>query len=111
MPNLKVAFVVCWFFVRYTQPSPVLSAYDVWPLNAVSNPNDFGWISKWSAIGDSYAAGIGAGSSPQSSEDRQCSRYGDAYPYLLNDLMENDNAEFKFLPCAGVGALIALEIS
>ncbi|KAL8776615.1 MAG: hypothetical protein Q9194_003046 [Teloschistes cf. exilis] len=65
------------------------------------------WIKSWSAIGDSYAAGIGAGEGPGTSDDRSCSRYGDAYPHLLDDLMDNKKAEFKFLACTGA---ISVEI-
>lgn len=71
-------------------------------MNEFYDPYYFGWIKSWSAIRDSYAAGIGAGEGPGTSDDRSCSRYGDAYPHLLDDLMDNKKAEFKFLACTGV---------
>lgn len=65
-------------------------------------PSYFTWIHTWTAIGDSFAAGIGAGQYPKTHEDTSCSRYGDAYPVMLNDLMEIPQASFNFIACTGV---------
>lgn len=72
------------------------------PLTSNTDPGDFGWVTAWTAIGDSFAAGIGAGHYPETHEDGLCSRYGDAYPVILNDLMNNPQASFKFVACTGV---------
>ncbi|KAI4189588.1 MAG: hypothetical protein LQ346_005088 [Caloplaca aetnensis] len=64
-------------------------------------PSYFTWIHTWTAIGDSFAAGIGAGQYPKTHEDTSCSRYGDAYPVMLNDLMEIPQASFNFIACTG----------
>ncbi|KAL8759101.1 MAG: hypothetical protein Q9184_003726 [Pyrenodesmia sp. 2 TL-2023] len=69
--------------------------------NVVEVPSYFAWINTWAAIGDSFAAGIGAGSTPKEADEVQCSRYGDAYPAILNDLMEIPQVSFKFLACTG----------
>lgn len=84
--------------------SPITTVPNVWPFNSAKDPNHFGWITSWTAIGDSYAAGIGAGSSPEGSDDTLCSRYGEAYPVLLNELMEISQDQFQFLACTGVWA-------
>ncbi|KAL8925829.1 MAG: hypothetical protein Q9208_003326 [Pyrenodesmia sp. 3 TL-2023] len=69
--------------------------------NVVGAPSFFSGINTWTAIGDSFAAGIGAGSVPKEADEVQCSRYGDAYPVMLNDLMEIPQASFEFLACTG----------
>ncbi|KAL9621816.1 MAG: hypothetical protein Q9160_003789 [Pyrenula sp. 1 TL-2023] len=64
------------------------------------DPNDQSWIQKWAAIGDSYSAGIGAGSRT----DRSCSRYNHSYPALINNdarMGQNSNQKFQFLSCSG----------
>jgi len=68
---------------------------------------DFSWITKWSAIGDSYAAGIGAGNSysigSPSSASLDCSRYDGAYPNLINLQLGTDpeSIDFMFSACSG----------
>lgn len=71
------------------------------------NLYDFSWITKWSAIGDSYAAGIGAGNSysigSPSSASLDCSRYDGAYPNLINLQLGTDpeSIDFMFSACSG----------
>jgi lysophospholipase L1-like esterase len=68
---------------------------------------DFSWITKWSAIGDSYAAGIGAGNSygigSPSLTSYDCSRYDGAYPNLINLQLGTDpeSIDFMFSACSG----------
>ena len=99
------------FLMSYVQSLPLqipdIEIQDIWPFNVA--PTDFDWISNWAAVGDSYAAGIGAGSAPKEAEDVRCSRYGSAYPLMLNDLMDNENAQMKFLACVGVKSTARLE--
>ncbi|KAH6621723.1 SGNH hydrolase-type esterase domain-containing protein, partial [Boeremia exigua] len=61
----------------------------------------FSWVKSYAALGDSFAAGIGAGERRGSAFDQewQCSRYSDAYPLKIQDVVEADN--FKFLACTG----------
>ena len=58
-------------------------------------------IKHWAALGDSFAAGIGAGKSI----DRDCSRYDQAYPAVINDnedvWRKKDDRKFEFLACSG----------
>ncbi|KAF2495751.1 SGNH hydrolase, partial [Lophium mytilinum] len=39
------------------------------------------WVRAWATLGDSYAAGIGAGNRV----DRSCSRYDKSYPYFISN--------------------------
>ncbi|KAH8423011.1 uncharacterized protein LDX57_000767 [Aspergillus melleus] len=66
-----------------------------------NNPNDFGWIRRWAALGDSFTAGIGAGNLYNSTpEDRRCSRYDRSYPSRLKMAFSAD-ADFQYLACSG----------
>lgn len=60
---------------------------------------DFTWIKHYVAIGDSYAAGIGAGNALSGSGDADCSRYDLAYPLKLRSGL--DLQQFEFLACSG----------
>ena len=62
-----------------------------------ANPADLSNIKSFAAIGDSYAAGIGAGKVV----DSGCSRYDDAYPALMQRLAFGGKPKFTFLACSG----------
>ena len=64
-----------------------------------SDPDDLSFIKKWAAIGDSYAAGIGAGSVV----DKSCSRYDGSYANLVNVQLGEDttNIDFTYIACSG----------
>jgi lysophospholipase L1-like esterase len=66
----------------------------------------FPWIRKFASIGDSYAAGLGAGSSL----DYLCSRYDLSYPHILHTkLLGNDsNRTHQFLACTGATTTMML---
>lgn len=73
---------------------------------------DYSWIHKLGAVGDSYAAGLGAGKRL----DWSCSRYDHSYPALLNSdsfLGANPNRAFQFLACSGATSeeVVAKQIS
>lgn len=56
----------------------------------------------WTAFGDSYAAGVGAGAAYGNSGD--CRRREGSYPFQLNNspvLAANQNHEFEFIACSG----------
>jgi hypothetical protein len=58
---------------------------------------------KWTAMGDSYASGVG---STDYLEGGRCLRYSDAYPIKVNnnpDLREGDH-EFRNAVCSGAHA-------
>ena len=61
------------------------------------DPEDFSAIKTFATIGDSYAAGIGAGLRT----DYKCSRYDHSYPALLASYEGLENATFQFLACSG----------
>lgn len=70
-------------------------------LQKRDTPNiyDLSWIKHYVAIGDSYAAGIGAGNALNGPGDKDCSRYDQAYPILLNSGLETD--KFDHIACSG----------
>ncbi|KAJ5475502.1 hypothetical protein N7539_007789 [Penicillium diatomitis] len=68
------------------------------------DPSDLSFITRMAAIGDSYSAGIGAGTRLQGDGDSACSRYDNAYPNLIhNDGRLGDPASrtFQFKSCSG----------
>ena len=64
-----------------------------------SDPDDLSFINKWAAIGDSYAAGIGAGKVV----DKSCSRYVGSYANLVNVQLGEDRTDigFTYIACSG----------
>ena len=64
-----------------------------------SDPDDLSFIKKWAAIGDSYAAGIGAGNVV----DKGCSRYDGSYANLVNVQLDEDTSsiDFTYVACSG----------
>ncbi len=64
-----------------------------------SDPDDLSFIKKWAAIGDSYAAGIGAGNVV----DKSCSRYDGSYANLVNVQLGEDTSDiiFTYIACSG----------
>ncbi|KAJ4230942.1 hypothetical protein NW759_002925 [Fusarium solani] len=69
------------------------------------DPQDFSWVKKMGAIGDSFTAGIGAGS-PLGSfwgnrADWKCSRYDQAYPNVVYDEISDSVEKFQYLACSG----------
>jgi lysophospholipase L1-like esterase len=69
------------------------------------DPQDFSWVKKMGAIGDSFTAGIGAGS-PLGSfwgnrADWKCSRYDQAYPNVVYDEINDSVEKFQYLACSG----------
>ncbi|KAI3145381.1 hypothetical protein CBS147326_331 [Penicillium roqueforti] len=76
------------------------------------DPADLSFITKMAAIGDSYSAGIGAGGRLGSYGDWACSRYDNAYPYLIHtDERLGDQAArtFQFESCSGAVTSDVLE--
>ncbi len=64
------------------------------------DPSNPSWIGNYAAIGDSYAAGIGAGTVLNGNGDAACSRYDGATPVLLNNIL-GAKSKFQFLACSG----------
>ncbi|PYH89088.1 esterase family protein [Aspergillus ellipticus CBS 707.79] len=60
------------------------------------------WIKRWAAIGDSYTAGIGAGSLwTDEKDDYECSRYDLSYPAVLKHAIGSTNKKFQYVACSG----------
>ncbi|KAF5019289.1 hypothetical protein F66182_8707 [Fusarium sp. NRRL 66182] len=65
---------------------------------------DLSDITKLAAVGDSYSAGIGAGSRLGGVDDWWCSRYDHAYPNLVHQdsrLGDKSKRKFQFHSCSG----------
>ncbi|KAF7593686.1 hypothetical protein BBP40_011096 [Aspergillus hancockii] len=63
---------------------------------------DFNWIKTWAALGDSYTAGIGAGNRySNKKEDRECSRYDQSYPAILERVFGPSVEKFEYAACSG----------
>ena len=61
-------------------------------------------IKKWAALGDSFAAGIGAGTRLTGWGDWYCSRYDGSYPSVINSSPSLGSAtgrDFKYYACSG----------
>ncbi|KAF2870034.1 SGNH hydrolase-type esterase domain-containing protein, partial [Massariosphaeria phaeospora] len=89
-------------------PSSLESAFDrvAFPRQAADDDSlspdiaDLSYIRNFAAVGDSYAAGIGAGVR----DDAACARYYDAYPRLINRdgrLGNSWRRNFQFAACSG----------
>ncbi|KAH7122589.1 SGNH hydrolase-type esterase domain-containing protein [Dendryphion nanum] len=74
----------------------------------VSDAKGFPWIRQFASIGDSYAAGLGAGNRI----DFSCSRYEQSYPNILHSLGFLGSASertHQFLACSGATAVETLQ--
>lgn len=87
---------------------PTLTPLSLSTRAPTGDPLDFSWIKKWAAIGDSYAAGIGAGKSLGAGS---CSRYDASYPSYLNgeNGFGSGGRDFDFLACSGAKSPQILE--
>ncbi|KAF2490541.1 SGNH hydrolase [Lophium mytilinum] len=68
--------------------------------NSLQPLRKYSWVRTFASIGDSYAAGLGAGNRI----DWSCSRYDHSYPSLLNSktfLGDNPNRTHQYLACSG----------
>ncbi|PYH98156.1 SGNH hydrolase [Aspergillus ellipticus CBS 707.79] len=64
--------------------------------------DDWSWVKKWAAIGDSFTAGIGSGVIYSSSaDDISCSRYDYSYPAIMNRFFGSSVTNFTYLACSG----------
>jgi hypothetical protein len=60
---------------------------------------DFSWVTRYAAVGDSFAAGIGIGTLLTDSDASACSRYDGAYPLKVQQ--EVQAKIFDFTACSG----------
>ncbi|KAJ2907326.1 hypothetical protein MKZ38_003182 [Zalerion maritima] len=83
-------------------PHPSPHANSLLAPRASDDASDFSWIKRWAAIGDSFSAGIGAGTGLYPSQDAyHCSRYNEAYPALLNEFFGSSVEDFQYTACSG----------
>jgi hypothetical protein len=65
------------------------------------DPTSFAWVHRFAAIGDSFTAGIGSGAelgdmwNLEYDPDWFCSRYDQAYPMIVNDVIGPSIDEFE----------------
>lgn len=75
-------------------------------MRRASDPADFGWVKRWSAIGDSFTAGIGSGRVvvgpvKKGKSHSKCSRYDLSYPMLVSKALGPGVDKFDFVACSG----------
>jgi lysophospholipase L1-like esterase len=67
-----------------------------------SDPSDYSWIRKWSAVGDSFTAGIGSGDLYSDNDNSwECSRYSYTYPVIMNHFFGSSVEKFTYTACSG----------
>ncbi|KAF2667795.1 SGNH hydrolase [Microthyrium microscopicum] len=69
--------------------------------SSIPDLDDQSWIQRWTAVGDSYASGLGTGLRL----DYGCSRYAGGYPNLMETDERfglNPNRTFQYLACSGL---------
>lgn len=59
-----------------------------------------GQVPEWTAMGDSYASGVGAGPQPADDTNR-CFRFPNAYPVVLQAKLEPNPSKFNNVACSG----------
>lgn len=69
---------------------------------ALTDPNDYSWVTKFAAVGDSFTAGIGSGDVYSDMPDsRDCSRYDYTYPTIMNNFFGPTIKKFTYSACSG----------
>ena len=58
-------------------------------------------VAEWTAMGDSYAAGIGAGALPQGPDPDHCFRCLNSYPVITQSSLQPNPGRFNFVACSG----------
>ena len=58
-------------------------------------------VAEWTAMGDSYAAGIGAGALPQDPDPDNCFRCSNSYPRIMQSSFQPNPGRFNFVACSG----------
>ncbi|KAL9593257.1 MAG: hypothetical protein Q9219_007626, partial [cf. Caloplaca sp. 3 TL-2023] len=74
------------------------------PRQGPSSPFDHSSIKSYAALGDSFAAGIGAGARLTGWGDYYCSRYDSSYPSIINadpSLGDSKGRSFQYFACSG----------
>lgn len=101
IPVLTITFFDLTF-AGVSHPHP--GSWNSLARRADGDETDHSDIKKWAALGDSFAAGIGAGTRLSGWGDWYCSRYDDSYPSLINrspSLGDSNGRDFKYYACSG----------
>lgn len=68
----------------------------------LSEPDDYSWIKKFAAVGDSFTAGIGSGDLYSDNDNSyDCSRYSYTYPVIMNHFFGPSIDKFTYTACSG----------
>ncbi len=92
------------FFVataaQFVPPSSQIQ--DLVTRDPLTDVDDFSWIQTWSAVGDSFTAGIGSGKLlSDDPSDVKCSRYDYSYPAIMNRFFGPSVTSFTYTACSG----------
>jgi lysophospholipase L1-like esterase len=64
--------------------------------------DDFSWVKRFAAVGDSFTAGIGSGNLYSDRDnDKDCSRYDWTYPVIMNRYFGPMVEKFTYTACSG----------
>ncbi|KFZ09525.1 hypothetical protein V502_08691 [Pseudogymnoascus sp. VKM F-4520 (FW-2644)] len=68
----------------------------------LDEPDDYSWIKKFAAVGDSFTAGIGSGDLYDDNDNSyDCSRYSYTYPVIMNHFFGPSIDKFTYTACSG----------
>lgn len=68
----------------------------------LDEPDDYSWIKKFAAVGDSFTAGIGSGDLYDEDDNSyDCSRYSYTYPVIMDHFFGPSIEKFTYTACSG----------
>ncbi|OBT40328.1 hypothetical protein VE00_08476 [Pseudogymnoascus sp. WSF 3629] len=68
----------------------------------LNEPDDYSWIKKFAAVGDSFTAGIGSGDLYDETDNSyDCSRYSYTYPVIMDHFFGPSIDKFTYTACSG----------
>ncbi|KFZ19849.1 hypothetical protein V501_00466 [Pseudogymnoascus sp. VKM F-4519 (FW-2642)] len=68
----------------------------------LDEPDDYSWIKKFAAVGDSFTAGIGSGDLYDETDNSyDCSRYSYTYPVIMDHFFGPSIDKFTYTACSG----------
>ncbi len=109
-PSLVPVGLLAWTSLRPAIAMPAPKDVFRWQFPTA---DDHSWVTKFAAVGDSYAAGIGAGDIMTHDDPLgSCSRYDLSYPQLIQSdarMGPKDGRTFQHLACSGATSQEILE--
>ena len=81
----------------------IISTVSLFKAALVSCDDDYSWIKKWAAVGDSFTAGIGSGGGTynDNADTIACARWDYTYPTIMNNVFGPSVAQFDYKACSG----------